>query len=155
MVINITIGASLIGQLVKNLPAVQETLVRFLGWEDPLEKGTATHSSIQAGELHGLCSPCSQKESDTTELLSLSLIQSSFSALKIPVLQLFISPSMCQKIGNYRSFYHLHNFPLSKLYGRNYAVCSLFSLASFTSLYVFKVCHIFSWPASSFLLIFK
>ena len=31
--------ASLIAQLVKNLPAVQETLVRFLGWEDPLEKG--------------------------------------------------------------------------------------------------------------------
>ena len=33
------IGASLIAQLVKNLPAMQETLVRFLGWEDPLEKG--------------------------------------------------------------------------------------------------------------------
>ena len=29
----------------KNLPAVQETLVRFLGWKDPLEEGTATHSS--------------------------------------------------------------------------------------------------------------
>ena len=33
-------------QLVKNLPAVQETLVQFLGWEDPLEKGEAAHSSI-------------------------------------------------------------------------------------------------------------
>ena len=32
-------GASLIAQLVKNLPAMQETLVRFLGWEDPMEKG--------------------------------------------------------------------------------------------------------------------
>ena len=32
-------GASLIAQLVKNPPAMQETLVRFLGWEDPLEKG--------------------------------------------------------------------------------------------------------------------
>ena len=39
---------SLIVQLVKNLPAMQETLVRFLGWEDPLEKGKATHSSILA-----------------------------------------------------------------------------------------------------------
>ena len=39
---------SLIAQLVKNLPAMQETWVRFLGWEDPLEKGTATHSSILA-----------------------------------------------------------------------------------------------------------
>ena len=38
--------ASLIAQLVKNLPAVQETLVQFLGWEDPLEKGQATQSSI-------------------------------------------------------------------------------------------------------------
>ena len=38
--------ASLIVQLVKNLPVMQETLVRFLGWEDPLEEGLATHSSI-------------------------------------------------------------------------------------------------------------
>ena len=37
---------SLIAQLVKNLPAMQETPVRFLGQEDPLEKGKATHSSI-------------------------------------------------------------------------------------------------------------
>ena len=39
-------GASLIAQLVKNLPAVQETLVQILAWEDSLEKGSATHSSI-------------------------------------------------------------------------------------------------------------
>ena len=38
--------ASLIAQLVKNPPALQETLVRFLGWEDPLEEGKVTHSSI-------------------------------------------------------------------------------------------------------------
>ena len=38
--------ASLIAQLVKNLPAMQETPVLFLGQEDPLEKGKATHSSI-------------------------------------------------------------------------------------------------------------
>ena len=43
--------ASLIAQLVKNPPAMQETLVRFLGWEDPLEKGKATHSSILAWRL--------------------------------------------------------------------------------------------------------
>ena len=35
-------------QLVKNPPAMQETWVRYLGWEDPLEKGKATHSSILA-----------------------------------------------------------------------------------------------------------
>ena len=44
-------GASLIAQLVKNLPAMQETLVQFLGWEDPLEKGKATHSSILAWRI--------------------------------------------------------------------------------------------------------
>ena len=38
--------ASLVAQLVKNPPAMQETMVQFLGWEDPLEKGYATHSSI-------------------------------------------------------------------------------------------------------------
>ena len=40
--------ASLVAQLVKNLPAKQETWVQSLGWEDPLEKGKATHSSILA-----------------------------------------------------------------------------------------------------------
>ena len=39
-------GASLIAQLVKNLPVMQETPVQLLGQEDPLEKGLATHSSI-------------------------------------------------------------------------------------------------------------
>ena len=38
--------ASLVAQLVKNLPEVQKTTVQFLGQEDPLEKGEATHSSI-------------------------------------------------------------------------------------------------------------
>ena len=40
--------ASLVAQLVKNPPAMQETWVRSLGWEDFLEKGKATHSSILA-----------------------------------------------------------------------------------------------------------
>ena len=42
--------ASLISQLVKNLPAMLETPIRFLEWEDSLEEGVATHSSILAGE---------------------------------------------------------------------------------------------------------
>ena len=41
-----SLGAFLVAQLVKNPPAVQETAVRFLGREDPLEKGWATHCSI-------------------------------------------------------------------------------------------------------------
>ena len=43
--------ASLVAQSVKNLPAVQETQVRALGWEDPLEKEMATHSSILAWKI--------------------------------------------------------------------------------------------------------
>ena len=47
--------ASLVAQLVKNLPAMQETTrvtwVPSLGWEDPLEKGTAMHSSILAWRI--------------------------------------------------------------------------------------------------------
>ena len=59
-------------QMVKNPPAVQETWVRSLGWEDPLEKGMATHSSIFPGEFHGQrslvgYSPRDCKESDTIE----------------------------------------------------------------------------------------
>ena len=42
---------SLVAQLVKNPPAMQETLVQSLGWEDPLEKGVATHSSILAWRI--------------------------------------------------------------------------------------------------------
>ena len=62
--------------MVRNLPAVQETWVRSLGWEDPLEKRMATHSSILAERIlwteepRGLQSMESQ-ESDTTEQLIL------------------------------------------------------------------------------------
>ena len=43
--------ASLIAQLVKNLPEMQEIWVQFLGWEDPLEKEVATHSSTLAWRI--------------------------------------------------------------------------------------------------------
>ena len=45
------IWASLVAQTVKNLPATQETWVQSLGWEDALEKGMATHSSILAWRI--------------------------------------------------------------------------------------------------------
>ena len=45
------IRASLVAQTVKNPPTLQETWVRSLGWEDLLEKGMATHSSIIAWEI--------------------------------------------------------------------------------------------------------
>jgi len=43
--------ASLVAQTVKNLPATQETQVQSLGWEDPLRKGIANHSSILAWRI--------------------------------------------------------------------------------------------------------
>ena len=46
-----TTVSSLVAQLAKNLPAMQETWVRSLGWEDPLEKGMTTHSSILAWRI--------------------------------------------------------------------------------------------------------
>ena len=58
-------------QMVKNLPAMQETWVRSLGWEDPLEEGMAAHSSILAWRIPWTEKPSLQtmgsKELDTTE----------------------------------------------------------------------------------------
>ena len=64
--------ASLVAQIVKNLPAMQETQVQSLGWEDPLEKGMATHCSILAWRIPwteepGGYSPWGHKESDMTK----------------------------------------------------------------------------------------
>ena len=68
--------ASLAALSVKNPPAMQEAWVQSLGWEEPLEEGIASHSSIlgwivpmDRGALAG-CSPWGRKESDMTERLS-------------------------------------------------------------------------------------
>ena len=61
----------IVAQLVKNPPAMRETWVRSLGWEDPLEKERGTHSSILAWKFHGLYSSWDCQESDMTERLSL------------------------------------------------------------------------------------
>ena len=63
---------SLVAQSVKNLPAMQETQVRFLGQEDPLEKEMATHSSIIAWKIPWADEPgglqfTGLQEADTTE----------------------------------------------------------------------------------------
>ena len=60
----------LVAQPVKNLPAMRETWVRSLGWEDPLEKGKATHSSILAWRIPWTVYPWGRKEWDMTERLS-------------------------------------------------------------------------------------
>ena len=68
---------SLVAQMIKNPPAMQETRVQSLGWEDPLEKGMATHCSILAWRSQGQRSlagygPRGRKELDTTERLTLT-----------------------------------------------------------------------------------
>ena len=63
------VGASLMAQMIKKVPAMQETWVQSLGWEEPLEKGMATHSSLLPGEPHGqrsLVSYSPWEESHTT-----------------------------------------------------------------------------------------
>ena len=62
-----------VAQTIKNLPAVQETWIQSLGWEDRLEKGMATYSSILPGEFHGQWSlasysPCGHKEWNMTKV---------------------------------------------------------------------------------------
>ena len=65
---------SLAAQLVKNLPAMQETWLQSLGWEDPLEKRTITHFSILAWRIPRTVQ-CMGLQSETTEQLSLSTFQ--------------------------------------------------------------------------------
>ena len=65
--------ASLVAQKLKRLPAMQETWVRTLGWEDPLEKEMATHSSILAWRIpwtEELQSTGSQKRTRLSKLTS-------------------------------------------------------------------------------------
>ena len=69
--------ASLMAQWVKNPPAMRETWVQSLGWEDPLKKGKATHSSVLAWRIPWTEGPdglqsMGHKELDMTERLPLS-----------------------------------------------------------------------------------
>ena len=65
---------SLVVQPVKNPPAMWETWGQSLSWEDPLEKGKSTHSSILAWRVSWtVYNPWGRKESDTIEQLSLSV----------------------------------------------------------------------------------
>ena len=74
-----TLWASRVAQLVRNLPAMQETWVQFLGWEDTLEKEMATHSSILAWRIPwteepGRLQSMGSQELDTTYQLNTSTI---------------------------------------------------------------------------------
>ena len=66
-----SLRASLVAHLVKNPPVMWETWVGSLGWEDHLEKGTGTHSSILAWRIPWTKEPIGHKGSDVTQRLSL------------------------------------------------------------------------------------
>ena len=55
--LDLVIGASLVAQMVKNLPAMRETWIQSPGWEDPLEDSMATHSSILAWRIPRIQEP--------------------------------------------------------------------------------------------------
>ena len=62
--------------MIKNLTSIWESWIQSLGWEDPLEKGTTSHSSVLAGKSHGKRSLAGYSprvtESDTTEIRGIS-----------------------------------------------------------------------------------
>ena len=100
--------ASLIAQLLKNLPAMKQTLVRFLGWEDPLEKGKVTHSSILAWRI-----PWTIKSMgllDTTE---------QFSLIEAPVNPLFFLSAMLLFLQLCKSLWET-NVPLNSILGAKF-----------------------------------
>jgi len=69
--------ASLVAQMVNNPPAMRETWVWSLGWEDPWRRERLPTPVFWPGEFHRLCSPQDHKESDTTEWLSLHYVRPS------------------------------------------------------------------------------
>ena len=80
---------TLLAQMVKNMPEMQETQVQSLGWEVPLEKGMATHSSILAWRIPWTEEPAGysqwdHKESDTTEQLTLSFTDFINPVVRVP-----------------------------------------------------------------------
>ena len=89
------IWASSVAQLVKNPPAMWKTWIRSLSWEDSLEKGKATHSSILAWSIPWTVWSMGRKELDMTERLSLAIIYLSYLLL----LNLFIFTFGCATLG--------------------------------------------------------
>ena len=74
--LKVKLGASLVAQMVKRLPAMRDTWVQSLGWEDPLEKEMATHSSTLSWKIPWTEEPCrhspwGREEFDMTERLHL------------------------------------------------------------------------------------
>ena len=92
--------ASLMAQLVMNLPAISETWTQSLGWEDPLEKGKAPTPVFWPGEFHELYSPWDCKESDSNERLnSLTRVYHSFPFMQQESFNFLAAVTVCSDFG--------------------------------------------------------
>ena len=93
------VQASLVVQRIKRLPAMQETWVQSLGWEDPLEKEMATHSSIRAWRIPRTeerlvdYSPWGHRDSDTASPAEASDSHSHFTGKKIGAQRMKVTSS--------------------------------------------------------------
>ena len=105
--------ASLVAQLVKNLPAMQKTWVQSLGWEDPLEKGKATHSSILTWRILRTI-PWGHKESDTTKWLSLTYLLEALLKYSTNI----STPILCQACSEHQIFYSEQGMQLDCLHNQ-------------------------------------
>ena len=137
-------GISLVAQLVKNPPAMWETWIRSLGWEDPLEKGKATRSSILACRIQW--GPWGHKESDTTEQLSLPFFLTSR-----PLRQLLIYVSFLWTFLLWT--FHINEFIMWRLCPIFIYLCSCCSMGHY--LIVFNGWIVFRWQPFGFFPFFK
>ena len=120
---------SLSAQLEKNLPAMRETWVRSLGWEDPLGKGKTTHSSILAWKTPWtLYSPWACKELDTTEQLSLLYLK------KIPR---YVLVRFKNLTGIWCWWEVLDNWRAQHSVGPDFSLLNFFYFISFSNQYLF------------------
>ena len=118
--------ASPVAQTVKHRPAVQETCVQFLGWEDALEKEMATHSntlpwkipwteSLVGSSEPGSSSPWGHKESDTTEWLHFHFqVGHSFSSKEQASFNFIAAVTICSDLGGQKCkvSHCFHCFPI-------------------------------------------
>ena len=88
-------GASLVAQMVKNLPAMRETWVQSLGLKDLLERERLCSPVFWPGKFYGLYSPWCRKESDTTEQLLLTGLDVLFAAFDASLLFVYFYLAIC------------------------------------------------------------
>ena len=102
--------ASLVAQLVKNPPAMRESWVWSLGWEDPLEKGKATHSSVLAWRIPWTVWSMGSQIVGHTEWLSLSLDVYSSHVLLLWNFHTFCFTLCYQTCGQFITYLLIHSF---------------------------------------------